>query len=414
MYSPFALFVGLRYTQAKRRNQFISFVSLVSLLGMVLGVFSLIVVLSVMNGFEAELRGRILAVVPHGFIATKEGPLDNWQQWVKPIEAHQDVEAAAPFIEGNVMISRPGMVRGAKLQAIDPLIESRVSDVASSIVAGNYQDLKAGEYGILIGDLLARYLGVSKGDKISVVLPKVTITPLGVFPRVKRFTVVGIFSVGAQLDSDSVFIHLKDGQKLFQYGNKVDGLRVKLEDLFEAPSLLPELAQSMPAPAVSKSWQQTQGTLFQAMKMEKTMVTLLLLIIVAIAAFNIISILTMMVADKRSDIAVLRTMGTSPGTIMRIFMIQGVTVGSMGVLVGTALAIPVAFNVGEIVAWAESLFGLAVFNPQVYFISEIPSVVKLQDILLVAISGLILSALATLYPSIRAASVQPAEVLRYE
>lgn len=414
MYSPFALFVGLRYTQAKRRNQFISFVSLVSLLGMVLGVFSLIVVLSVMNGFEAELRGRILSVVPHGFISSTDGKLNQWQTWIEPLEQNTEVIAAAPFIQGNVMVSRPGMVRGARLQAIDPLLEAQVSSVAASLVAGDYQNLKAGEYGILVGDLLARYLGVSTGDKLSVVLPKVTITPLGVFPRVKRFTVVGIFSVGAQLDSDSLFIHLNDGQKLFQYGDGVDGVRVKLSDLFEAPQILAQLATQMPQAAKAKSWQSTQGTLFQAMRMEKTMVTLLLLIIVAIAAFNIISILTMMVADKRSDIAVLRTMGATPKTIMGIFMIQGIAVGSVGVVIGTLLALPVALHVGDIVSWFESLFGLSVFNPQVYFISEIPSVVKLQDIVLVAVSGLILSGMATLYPSIRAASVQPAEVLRYE
>lgn len=414
MYSPFALFVGLRYTQAKRRNQFISFVSLISLLGMMLGVFSLIVVLSVMNGFEAELRGRILSVVPHGFITRADGRLDQWREWIKPLEINPEVIAAAPFIEGNVMVSRPGMVRGAKLQAIDPLLEAQVSDLSESLVAGEYTHLKSGEYGILIGNLLARHLGVSTGDKLSVVLPKVTITPLGVFPRVKRFTVVGIFSVGAQLDSDSLFIHLHDGQKLFQYGENVDGVRVKLTDLFQAPKVLAQLVNQMPQPAKAKSWQSTQGTLFQAMKMEKTMVTLLLLIIVAIAAFNIISILTMMVADKRSDIAVLRTMGATPATIMRIFMIQGVAVGSVGIVIGTLLALPVALHVGDIVSWFESLLGLSIFNPQIYFISEIPSVVKLQDIVMVTVSGLILSGLATLYPSIRAASVQPADVLRYE
>ena len=414
MYSPFALFVGLRYTQAKRRNQFISFVSLVSLLGMVLGVFSLIVVLSVMNGFEAELRGRILSVVPHGFITSTNGKLDDWQDWIEPLEKDTDVMAAAPFIEGNIMVSRPGMVRGAKLQAIDPILEAKVSSVATSLIAGSYHDLKPGEYGVLIGDLLARYLGVSTGDKLSVVLPKVTITPLGLFPRVKRFTVVGIFSVGAQLDSDSIFIHLNDGQKLFQYGGSVDGVRVKLTDLFQAPKVLSRLATQMPQPAQAKSWQSTQGTLFQAMKMEKTMVTLLLLIIVAIAAFNIISILTMMVADKRSDIAVLRTMGASPNTIMAVFMVQGVTVGLVGIGVGIALGIPVALNVGEIVAWVASQFGSQVFNPQVYFISRIPSQLKWDDVLLIAGCGFILSVLATLYPARRAANIEPAEVLRYE
>lgn len=414
MYKPLALFIGLRYTRAKRRNQFISFVSLISLLGMILGVFALIVVLSVMNGFESELRGRILSVIPHGYINSNQAMLKDWPAWQKDIEKHPHVIAAAPYIDGNVMLNRPGMIRNAKLTAIDPILEARVSSIASHIVSGDFSQLEAGKYRVVVGDLLARYLGVRVGDKISIMLPKVTVTPVGVYPRVKRFTVVAIFSVGAQLDSDSVFIHLNDGQKLFQYGQGVKGIRVQFDDVFAANEYLDSIAKNLSEDAQSKSWQQSQGSLFQAMKMEKTMITLLLLVIVAIAAFNIISILTMMVADKRSDIAVLRTMGLTPAQVRNIFMIQGMTVGLSGIFIGLAFGIPVAIYIGDIASWVESLFNVAVFNPDVYFISKIPSLLKWSDITVIAICGFILSGLATIYPAVRAANIQPAEALRYE
>lgn len=414
MFKPLSLFIGLRYTRAKRRNQYISFVSLVSLLGMVLGVFALVVVLSVMNGFEAELRGRILSVVPHGYLIGPDGRLPDWPRWATEFEQLSGVKAVAPYISGNAMLSRPGMARGVELVAVEPGLEAGVSQVSQRMIAGSFDDLSAGSYGMVIGNILARSMGLSPGDSITVLLPKVTVTPVGVFPRAKRFTVVGIFSVGAQLDGKTVFIHLQDGQKLFQLNQSVTGLRIELDDLFAAARILPGLASRMPEGSSAKLWSETQGSLFRAVKMEKTMISLLLLIIVAIAAFNIVSILTMMVADKRSDIAVLRTMGASPGTIMSVFMVQGITVGLVGISVGILLGIPVAMNVGDIVAWMESLFGGQVFNPQVYFISRIPSLLKWQDVLMIAGCGMLLSILATIYPARRAAHIEPAEVLRYE
>ncbi len=414
MYQPLSVFIGLRYTRAKRRNQFISFVSLISLLGMILGVVALVVVLSVMNGFEAELRGRVLAVVPHGYLIGHDNKLSNWQPTAAELTQQPNVSGVAPYIDGNVMLSRPGMVRGAKLHAVDPDIENAVSAIGSSMKVGQFDELKAGQYNIILGDILARYLGVYPGDDISVVLPRVTVTPVGVFPRVKRFHVSGIFQVGAALDSNTVFIHLADGQKLFQYGDAVKGLRLQFDDVLMAGQHLPELLPLMPVGSKATDWSATQGSLFKAVKMEKTMVSLLLLIIVAIAAFNIVSILTMMVADKRADIAVLRTMGATPGAILSVFMIQGVTIGLLGIVVGIAIGVPVALNVGDIVAFFESLLGGEVFNPDVYFISRIPSVLEWGDVLLVASCGFILSVLATIYPSLRAAQVQPAEALRYE
>lgn len=414
MFHPLSIYIGLRYTRAKRRNQFISFVSLISLLGMVVGVIALVVVLSVMNGFEAEVRGRILAVVPHGFLTGTNDKLDNWQAPAATLRQQPAVLGVAPFLDSQVMLSRPGMIRAAMLQAIDPALEGQVSSLGQSMVNGSLSDLAPGKYRIIIGSLLSRYLGVYVGDEVSVVLPRVSVTPVGVFPRVKRFVVSGIFEVGAALDSNTVFIHLADGQKLFQYGPAIKGLRLQFDDLFKADQYLPELLTLMPEGAVATSWSQTQGSLFQAVKMEKTMVSLLLLIIVAIAAFNIVSILTMMVADKRSDIAVLRTMGASSQTILWVFVIQGVVIGSGGILIGIILGVPLALFTGEIVQWFESLVGAQVFSPEVFFINRIPSVLKLSDVMMIAGWGLGLSVLATIYPSIRAAKVQPAEALRYE
>lgn len=416
MFHPISLFIGLRYTQAKQRNQFISFVSLISLLGMILGVFALVVVLSVMNGFEKELRDRILAVVPHGYLESETGKLADWPVLQARYSQQEGVEGVAPYIDGNVMLSQHGQVRPAQLVAVAPHYEVSVSSITENVSQGAMSNLQAGEYGIVVGQILARNLGLRLGDSVVVLLPQLTVTPVGLFPRQKRFRVVGLFSVGAQLDASTVFIHLQDGQKLFQLGEQVKGLRFQFSDLFQAQQQLSTLqGMSMSGQSlVAKSWQQTQGSLFKAVQMEKTMVAILLLIIVAIAAFNIVSILIMMVAEKRSAIAVLRTMGASPSTIMQVFMIQGVTVGCAGIVFGLLLGVPVAMYVGSIVAWFEQLLGLHVFNPQVYFITQIPSVVEWRDIALITGSGVLLSVLATLYPAWRAAQIQPAEALRYE
>lgn len=381
---------------------------------MILGVAALVIVTSVMNGFEGELRQRILSVVPHAFVAGPNRQLNDWEHWQAAASDQPGVVASAPYIDGTVMLSRPGLLRGAKLYAIDPVSEAKVSKISSSMIKGDIHQLKAGEYSIVLGEILARYLGVYMGDEVSVVLPRVTVSPVGVFPRVKRFTVAGIFQIGAELDANTVFIHLRDGQKLFQMGEGVNGLRLQFDDLFSVDQNLPAVEASLPDGTKGTSWSETQGSLFKAVAMEKTMVSMLLMIIVTIAAFNIISITTMMVSDKRSDIAVLRTMGATPNAILSIFMIQGVAVGLAGVFIGLLIGIPIALNVGSIVVSIEMLFGAQLFNPDIYFISRIPSELEYADILWIALSGFCLSVLATIYPSIRASKVQPAEALRYE
>jgi len=414
MFQPLAGFIGWRYTRSRRRDHFISFISLLSLLGMILGVAALIVVMSVMNGFEAELRGRILALVPHGFIDARDGRLENWQELADSVSHTPGLIAAAPYIGGSAMLATRGPVRGVQLWAIDPAYEQRVSSIQRHVTEGRFEDLASASFGIVVGDILARQLGVGVGDSVEAILPKVTVTPMGVFPRQKRFTVLAIFRSGSQLDGSTAFINLRDGQRLYQLGSAVTGLRVAAQDLFAAGPLLRQWNAQHGDRFAVHDWSQTQGSLFQAVKMEKAMVALLLLIIVAIAAFNIVSILTMMVNDKRADIAVLRTMGASPGSVMRIFMVQGAVIGLSGVLTGAALGVPLALKAGAIAALFEQLLGMHIFDPRVYFVSRIPSVVVPVDVLAVCVLAWILSLLAALYPAWRAAHIEPAEALRYE
>ncbi len=414
MFQPLAAFIGWRYTRSRRRDQFISFIALISLFGMILGVAALIVVLSVMNGFEAELRGRILALVPHGFIDAREGYLRDWEPLAQELAQTPGFVAAAPYIGGSAMVARRGPVRGVQLSAIDTRYEKGVASVQRQVVAGSFEDLSTTPYGIVIGDILARQLDATLGDTIDVILPQVTVTPLGIFPRQKRFVVVAIFRSGSQLDSTAVFINLQDGQRFYQTAGGVSGLRIAADDLFEARALLQHWNAGHGGNYRVRDWSQTQGSLFQSVKMEKTMVALLLFVIVAIAAFNIVSILTMMVNEKRADIAVLRTMGASPRAMMAIFMVQGALIGLAGVVIGALIGVPIALNVGDIVAGFERLFGARIFDPNVYFISRIPAVVVAKDIFTICFLAWLLSLLAALYPAWRAAQIHPAEALRYE
>ncbi len=422
MIKQIPLFVGLRYIRAKRRNQFISFISAVSLLGMTLGTLSLIVVLSVMNGFDRELKNRILNVIPHGYIYAEPDEtaefsargVADWQLLRQRVVAHDDVVAAAPYIRGSGMIAQFGTVRGVNISGVLPAEEKSVSLLTEHFLAGHIESLASGEYNMVIGSILARQLGVTLGDKVTLVLPQVSITPLGIFPRMKRFTITGVFQIGAQLDSSATMIHLDDAKRLFRYGDNVEGLRVKVNDMYTASNVLDDVVKTLPAGFSAQDWSKTQGGLFKAVKMEKTVITLLLMIVIAVAAFNIISILIMMVTDKRSDIAVLRTLGASPRVIMGIFVIQGSGIGVMGTFIGACLGILLALNVSDIAAFVEDLLGVQLFNPDIYFISFLPSHLMWQDVVVVCSSALVLSFLAAVYPAYRAAQIQPAEALRYE
>lgn len=406
------LYIGLRYTRAKRRNQFISFISAFSLIGMALGVMALIIVLSVMNGFDREMKERILSVIPHGYIDQKPA-LKDWQALSAQVNQHPKVIASAPYVTSNVMVSYAGGVDGVELQGILPDEEAKVSIVDQRMLVGSMAQLQPGEFGIVMGRLLASRLALAPGDKIRVTSPDISITPLGAFTRTRHFTLVGVFEVGAQVDNSLALVHLQDAQKFLRQPG-VQGLHVKTTDMFSAAPVMAELKQTLGAEFSVKDWSQTQGTLFQAVKMEKIVVGALLMIIIAIAAFNIVSSLVLMVADKRSDIAVLRTLGLSARQVMAIFVVQGSAIGFIGTFIGAIVGCVIALTLTPLIASLESLFGFHVFDPDVYFVTQLPSQLRLSDVIVICAAALFLSFIATLYPAYRASQIEPAEALRYE
>ncbi len=413
MFRPYPIYIGLRYTAAKRRNHFISFISFSSMIGLTLGVAVLITVMSVMNGFDRELKERILGMVPHAVIQYY-GNMTDWQSIDELATKRPDIVAAAPFIKAQGMVTHGSGVRGVLMNGVLPEEEDQVSIISQHMVAGSIHALEEGEFGIVIGDLLASYLRVGLGDKLTIVLPEASITPAGVFPRLKRFTVKGIFKVGADLDGTLTLVHLADAAKVLRLQNGVHGLRLKMKDLFKAPMIANEIAKELPAGYYSSDWTRSHGNLFQAIKMEKTMIGLLLMMIVAVAAFNIVSTLVMVVTDKKSDIAILRTMGASPGAVMAIFIMQGTFIGLIGNLLGTAAGVLLSLNVSSIIKWIESILDHQFLNADVYFISYLPSELLWSDVAVVCGAGFIMSVLATIYPAWRASKVEPAEALRYE
>ncbi|GGC02939.1 hypothetical protein GCM10011352_31440 [Marinobacterium zhoushanense] len=413
MYKPLSLYVGLRYTAAKRGNHFISFISLVSMLGLMLGVAALIVVLSVMNGFDRELKQRILGMVPHATIGNYGNPLPDWRTLAQEVIDSEGVEGAAPFIQAQGMLTHAGRVQGVFVNGISPEDEPKVSIIANHLKAGRLDDLEAGEYRIILGELLARYIGVRVGDKVTLVLPEASVSVAGITPRMKRFTVSGIFSVGAELDANLAYIDIDDAARLKRMEpGTVDGIRLRYSDLFQAPRLVRQFAQTRMFSA--SDWTRTHGNLFQAIQLEKRMIGLLLLLIVFVAAFNIVSTLVMVVTDKRADIAILRTMGATPATILRIFIVQGVVIGVVGTLLGILLGITLALTVTDLVAWIEHTFGIQFLSADVYFISYLPSELQWGDVSQITLSALAISFVATIYPAWRASRTQPAEALRYE
>ncbi|MFJ2491126.1 lipoprotein-releasing ABC transporter permease subunit [Pseudomonas iridis] len=416
MFRPLFVFIGTRYTRAKRRNHFVSFISLTSMIGLALGVVVMIVVLSVMNGFDHEMRTRVLGMVPHATIESTD-PINDWQSLATKVKQNPQVAAVAPFTQMQGLLTNNGQVSKVLLNAIDPALERNVSIIDNFMKQGKLDDLTPGSFGIVIGDKAATKLGVGLGDKVTFVAPEVSVTPAGMFPRMKRFTVVGIFHVGAgELDGYLGVTNLQDLAKMHRWKpDQVQGLRLKFDDLFQAPRAAWNIAQQLgDDPFYARDWTRTHGNLYQAIRMEKAMIGLLLLLIVAVAAFNIISTLVMVVNDKKGDIAILRTLGATPGTIMRTFMVQGTVIGVVGTAIGAVLGILAALNVSAAISALEGLLGHKFLNADVYFIDYLPSQVQSQDVIMVCAAALVLSFLATLYPAWRAARTQPAEALRYE
>jgi lipoprotein-releasing system permease protein len=428
---PYELEVGLRYTRAgrsSRSNRFISFISGVSMLGIALGVAALIIVLSVMNGFQKEVRDRMLSVVSHIEVFAPGGAaLPDAARTLSEVKAHPQVVGAAPFIAAQALVARGEDMKGAIIRGIDPALEPQVTDLAAGKKQGvemganamgstlaSLQSLKSGEFGIVLGVELARNLGVRDGEKVTVVAPGGQVTPAGVVPRLKQFTVVGVFDSGHyEYDATLAMVHVDDAARVFRLEGPT-GVRVKLKDLHEARTVGAELSIKLSGGEIVRDWTRQNRTWFAAVQLEKRMMFIILTLIVAVAAFNLISTLVMTVQDKRSDIAILRTLGASPASIMKIFVVQGALVGVIGTVSGLALGLLVAFNIDVIVPFLEQLFRASFLPRDVYLISQMPSDPQWGDILPVALISLALAFAATLYPSWRASRVNPAEALRYE
>ena len=415
---PFELFVGMRYTRAKRRNHFISFISMTSMIGIGLGVAALIVVLSVMNGFQEELRSRILGVASHLQITGPNNALSNWQEISDAVQPSSHVIGTAPYIMAQGMLSNGQAVQGAIIRGVLPSEEGKVSDLATHMRAGQLADLKAGEFGIILGAELAQSLGIVLGDKVVLMAPQGQFTPTGVVPRIKQFTVVGLFQIGMyEYDAGLALIHMDDASKLYRMADNVSGIRLKLDDLFLAPEVSRDLAVRLSNQSQAlylTDWTQEHANFFRAVQMEKRVMFIILALIVAVAAFNIVSTLVMAVTDKRADIAIMRTFGASPRSIMAIFMVQGALIGLLGTMIGAGFGVLIALNISTIVPFIEHLFHVQFLAKDVYYISELPSHLLWGDVVTIVLMSFVLSLLATLYPSWKASQMNPAEALRYD
>ena len=412
---PYELLLGLRYTRAKRRNGFISFISLSSMIGIALGVTALITVLSIMNGFQQELRDRILGMTAHMTLTESNERLQDWQTLYTEVKLNKDVLGAAPNIMEQGMLTLGEKVKGVAIRGILPEYENQVADIDSKMITGHLADLKPKSYSIILGSELAMSLGVSVGDKITLIAPQGSFSPVGIVPRIKRFTVAGIFNAGMhEYDSALAIVHIQDAQKVFKYGDSVGALQLRIEDLFDVFRVRGELAAQLNQPMYVRDWTQQHANFFKAIDMEKRMMFIVLALIIMVAAFNIVSTMVMVVTDKQGDIAVLRTLGATPLAIQSIFMIQGLVIGLTGALLGLLGGVSLALNIDVIIPFIENLLGFKFFPADVYYISSIPSKLVWSDVWSVTVLAFILTLLATLYPAWRASKVQPAEALRYE
>jgi lipoprotein-releasing system permease protein len=416
MFKPLALYIGLRYTRAKRRNGFISFISLTSMLGIALGVAVLITVLSVMNGFDSQIRDRVFSLAPGITVNGIHEQLDNWQAVGKTIlEKDTNIKAFSPFVQGQGLLRFNGTVQPAVVMGIEPEIEQKMNALDSMMTIGRLDNLKEGEFGIILGGILGNNLGLSMGDKVTLIIPRVSVTPAGIMPVFKRFTVVGFFHAGNGFGFDSrlAYINMQDAQKLFLMNDTVSGINLKIDNVYAAPALSQQLQVLVPNAYIS-NWTDQYGAFFKAIQLEKTMMFLILTLIIAVAAFNLVSTLVMVVTDKQADIAILRTLGATPRTIMWIFMVQGTLIGLIGTLLGVVGGVLLALNVTNIVNGLQNLLHTQLFSSSVYFLDYLPSELDFSDIFHIVIMALVLSLIATIYPAWKASRIQPAEALRYE
>jgi lipoprotein-releasing system permease protein len=411
----YELLVGLRYTRARRRNRFIGINSLVSMIGIMVGVWALIVVLSVMNGFQKEVRTRILGVASHVQITSINNRLRDWRPIAKMAAQHEHVIATAPFVQAQAMLSAGPAVRGALVRGILPEQEEKVADLGKDMKIGKLELLKPGEFGVILGADLARALQVLPGDKVAFVAPQGLVTPAGVIPRLKQFTVVGIFEAGiADADAALALVNLQDAQTLYQLGTDVTGVRLKLDDLFLARQVARELVADLPPDIYAVDWTRTHANFFRAVEIEKRMMFIILTLIILVAAINIISTLVVAVTDKQADIAILRTLGARPGSVMQVFIVMGMVIGVVGTLLGVVTGVITAINIDVIVPAIENALSIKFLSKDVYLIPELPSDLQWGDVIAISALGLGLSFAATLYPSWRASRLNPAEALRYE
>ena len=416
MFKPAALFIGLRYTRAKRRNHFISFISLVSMLGIALAIMVLITVLSVMNGFDREIQKRVFSMVPPLTITSVSGSVADWQHLQKTVDTVPEITASAPYVTGEVLLNYSGSVQPAIVTGILPEQEKNVSQIATKMVQGQLSALKPGQFGIVLGENLAERLSATLGDKVVVMTPQGTVSPIGFIPRFKRFTVVGIFRAGSGFGFDVGlgFIALKDAQTLIGLNQNITGLHLSTKNVYAAPHIADTLSGMLEPDAIVTTWADTFGDFFHAVQLEKTMMFLILLLMLAVAAFNMVSTLVMVVSEKEPDVAILRTFGATPKLIMGIFIIQGGIIGVFGTLLGVLAGVLLAANVTELVNWIQHVFHVQFISSNVYFVNYLPSQIEWSDILKICIASLFLSLIATIYPAWRASKMDPVESLRYE
>ena len=416
MVRPLALFIGLRYIRAKRRTRFISFITGTSILGIIIGVWALISVLSVMNGFERELKSRLLAVAAHIEVSGPGGWLDDWRTAMSDVEKSIEFEGQAPYILTHAMIKQGNLVSPVIVRGIDPQIESTVSSIGEHMVNGSLDDLNSGAFSIVIGEELARRMGnVKVGDKIVVISSRARSTLVGVLPRLKRFTVVGIFNLNFyEYDNGLALTHIEDLAKLQHVGDAVSGLRLRVSDVFASPLLTRKLRSSLGPGYTVTDWTNQHSNLFEALKIERRVMFIILLLIVAVAAFNIVSTLVMLVSDKSTDIAVLRTIGVSPRSVMGIFIVHGVVIGIVGTVFGAIVGVITGLNMETLIPWAEQLFGTQFFPDDIYIITKFPAQLIWGDVIKITVASLVMCFVATIYPAWRASKVHPAEALRYD